>query len=47
MAIQQAGYATDPEYANKLISVMNNIGQLMPAAKVASAQEVPFGSSLW
>lgn len=47
MAIQNAGYATDPEYANKLISVMNNIGQLMPAAKVASAQEVPFGSSLW
>jgi flagellar protein FlgJ len=47
MAIQQAGYATDPEYANKLISVMNNIDQLMPATKVASAQEVPFGASVW
>mgnify|MGYP006359681803 FL=1 len=47
VAIQQAGYATDPEYANKLISVMNNIGKLTPATKVAAAREVPFGSGVW
>lgn len=46
-AVQQAGYATDPEYANKLIAVMNNIGELIPSNKVAVAEEVPFGSNIW
>ncbi len=35
MALQQGGYATDPKYAEKLISVMATIGPLRPAPPVA------------
>lgn len=38
MALQQGGYATDPRYAQKLISVMATIGPLRPVPPVAAAQ---------
>lgn len=47
VAIQRAGYATDPEYASKLISVMSNIGQISVKSAVVQAEEIPFGSNIW
>lgn len=44
-AIQQGGYATDPEYANKLISVMANLNDPLP--KVALEPVKPFGADVW
>lgn len=46
-AIQQGGYATDPEYANKLIAVMANLNDPLPDAPVAVNANVPFGSDIW
>ena len=47
VAIQRAGYATDPEYAKKLIAVMGNIGQLTVKSNLAMVDEAPFGSNIW
>ncbi|MCY1551839.1 flagellar rod assembly protein/muramidase FlgJ [compost metagenome] len=46
-AIQQGGYATDPEYANKLIAVMANLNDPLPEPPVASNTELPFGADIW
>lgn len=46
-AIQQGGYATDPEYANKLIAVMANLNDPLPETPVAINTNVPFGSDIW
>lgn len=46
-AVQHAGYATDPAYANKLVSVIDNLGPLKPEQTLAKADDVPFGSNIW
>lgn len=46
-AIQQGGYATDPEYANKLIAVMANLDDPLPEVPVAINEDVPFGADIW
>lgn len=46
-AIQQGGYATDPEYANKLIAVMANLNDPLPEPPVAKNTELPFGADIW
>jgi flagellar protein FlgJ len=39
IALQQGGYATDPRYAQKLISVMATIGPLRPVPTVAQLEK--------
>lgn len=39
IALQQGGYATDPRYAQKLISVMATIGPLRPVSTVAQLEK--------
>ncbi|WDY57884.1 flagellar assembly peptidoglycan hydrolase FlgJ [Pseudomonas sp. PSKL.D1] len=39
VALQQGDYATDPQYASKLIAVMATIGPLPPAGPIALANE--------
>jgi peptidoglycan hydrolase FlgJ len=46
-AIQRSGYATDPEYANKLVAVMNNLNDPLPTRAWADEEVEPFGSKVW
>jgi flagellar protein FlgJ len=46
-AIQRGGYATDPSYATKLISVMNNLNEPLPIASISPEIPEPFGSKIW
>jgi flagellar protein FlgJ len=46
-AIQRGGYATDPSYATKLISVMNNLNDPKPITAISRDLTVPFGSKIW
>lgn len=46
-AIQRGGYATDPGYATKLISVMNNLNEPLPIASATPDFTEPFGSKVW
>lgn len=46
-AIQQGGYATDPQYANKLIAVMANLNDPLPGPPVAVNEGQPFGAEIW
>ncbi len=46
-ALQRGGYATDPEYANKLIAVMNSVGEQRMSVSFISDDATPFGSKIW
>ncbi|WP_458525002.1 flagellar assembly peptidoglycan hydrolase FlgJ [Onishia taeanensis] len=43
-ALQAGGYATDPRYADKLIAVMDTLGPLAPAGRLALSERSVAGS---
>jgi peptidoglycan hydrolase FlgJ len=43
-ALQQGGYATDPDYARKLIAIADDLRKLAPAATVKSTADEPITS---
>ncbi|WP_412030897.1 flagellar assembly peptidoglycan hydrolase FlgJ [Halomonas sp. ML-15] len=46
-ALQQGGYATDPAYADKLVSIMNTLGPVESAGTTLASRDVPAGGSIY
>ncbi|SDL72559.1 flagellar protein FlgJ [Franzmannia pantelleriensis] len=46
-ALQQGGYATDPAYADKLVSIMNTLGPVEAAGPTLASREAPASGSIY
>lgn len=46
-ALQQGGYATDPAYADKLVSIMNTLGPIEAAGPTLASREAPASGSIY
>ncbi|APX93280.1 flagellar rod assembly protein/muramidase FlgJ [Halomonas sp. 1513] len=46
-ALQQGGYATDPAYADKLVSIMNTLGPIDAAGPTLASREAPASGSIF